>query len=143
MATFRTAAALNPNPNKSFEVTQPSSDSVSSLSFSPKANYLVASSWDNQLMTAPMHDAPIKEIACIPGMNLLVRGSWDKTLNIFCGFPSIPMYWDIRQSNPVHTQQLSDLFYGLIVKHPLMVVGTADRNMIVNLQNPKVMFRMQ
>ncbi|PKI37820.1 hypothetical protein CRG98_041770, partial [Punica granatum] len=29
-------------------VIQPPSDSVSSLSFSPKANFLVATSWDNQ-----------------------------------------------------------------------------------------------
>lgn len=30
--------------------------------------------------TVGMHDAPIKEIAWIPEMNLLVTGSWDKTL---------------------------------------------------------------
>lgn len=50
-------------------------------------------------------------------------------------------YWDTRQSNPVHTQQLPDRCYALTVRHPLMVVGTADRNLIVfNLQNPQVMF---
>ncbi|KAG6626956.1 hypothetical protein CIPAW_15G089200 [Carya illinoinensis] len=49
MSAFGTPAAPNPNPNKSFEVAQPPSDSVSSLSFSPKANYLVATSWDNQV----------------------------------------------------------------------------------------------
>ncbi|WRX26440.1 WD40 repeat - like 10 [Theobroma cacao] len=127
MSTFG-AAAANHNPNKSFEVLQPPSDSVSSLSFSPKANILVATSWDNQVrcweisrngtavastpkasithdqpvlcstwkddgttvfsggcdkqvkmwpllsggqpMTVAMHDAPIKEVAWIPEMNL-------------------------------------------------------------------------
>jgi len=50
-------------------------------------------------------------------------------------------YWDTRQSNPVHTQQLPDRCYAITVKHPLMVVGTADRNLIVfNLQNPQVIF---
>ncbi|KAB1226934.1 hypothetical protein CJ030_MR1G022236 [Morella rubra] len=185
MATFGTAAAPNPNPNKSFEVAQPPSDSVSSLSFSPKANYLVATSWDNQVrcweimhsgaavgstpkasisldqpvlcstwkddgttvfsggcdkqakmwplsggqpMTVAMHDAPIKEIAWIPEMNLLATGS--------------DMYWDTRQSNPVHTQQLPDRCYSLTVRHPLMVVGTADRNLVVfNLQNPQTEFK--
>lgn len=31
------------------QVVQPPTDSVSSLSFSPKGNYLVATSWDNQV----------------------------------------------------------------------------------------------
>lgn len=34
----------------------------------------------NQPVTVAMHDEPIKEIAWIPEMNLLVTGSWDKTL---------------------------------------------------------------
>ncbi|GKV45404.1 hypothetical protein SLEP1_g52486 [Rubroshorea leprosula] len=189
MATFGTTIPGNHNPNKSIEVSQPPSDSVSSLSFSPNANLLVATSWDNQVrcweilrngasvastpkasiahdqpvlcsawkddgttvfsggcdkqvkmwsllsggqaVTVAMHDAPVKEVAWIPGMNLLVSGSWDKTLK----------YWDTRQQNPVHTQQLPDRCYALTVKHPLMVVGTADRNLIVfNLQNPQVHF---
>ena len=33
-----------------------------------------------QPQTVAMHDAPVKEIAWIPQMNLLVSGSWDKTL---------------------------------------------------------------
>lgn len=33
-----------------------------------------------QPMTVAMHDAPISEIAWIPQLNLLVSGSWDKTL---------------------------------------------------------------
>eukprot|EP01018_Ginkgo_biloba_P032035 Gb_30896 [translate_table: standard] len=117
------------------KLTQPPTESISSVSFSPKANYLVATSWDNQVrcwevlptgnsvakamishdqpvlcstwkddgttvfsagcdkqakmwpllsggqpVTVAMHDAPIREIAWIPEMNLLVTGSWDKTL---------------------------------------------------------------
>lgn len=50
-------------------------------------------------------------------------------------------YWDLRQSTPVHTQQLPERCYSLSARHPLMVVGTADRNLIVfNLQNPQVLF---
>ena len=33
-----------------------------------------------QPVTVAMHDAPIKEIAWIPAMNLLATGSWEKTL---------------------------------------------------------------
>jgi len=188
-ATFGTInTATSPhNPNKSFEIIQPPNDSISSLSFSPKANYLVATSWDNQVrcwevlqtgaslpkaamshdqpvlcstwkddgtavfsagcdkqakmwplltggqpVTVAMHDAPIKDIAWIPEMNLLATGSWDKTLK----------YWDTRQSNPVHTQQLPERCFALSVRHPLMVVGTADRNLIIfNLQNPQTEFK--
>lgn len=178
------------NPNKSTEVVSPPTDGISSLSFSPKANYLVATSWDNQVrcweitksgtsvgsvgkasiahdqpvlcsawkddgttvfsggcdkqvkmwpllsggppVTVAMHDAPVKEVAWIPEMSLLVSGSWDKTLR----------YWDLRQQTPVHTQQLPERCYALSVKHPLMVVGTADRNLIVfNLQNPQTEFK--
>ncbi|CAL0308629.1 hypothetical protein TanjilG_08340 [Lupinus angustifolius] len=188
MSSF--GAAANTNPNKSYEVNQPPGDSISSLCFSSKANFLVATSWDNQVrcweiqkngnvlnstpkasishdqpvlcsawkddgttvfsggcdkqvkmwpltsggqaMTVAMHDAPIKDLAWIPEMNLLATGSWDKTLK----------YWDTRQSNPVHTQQLPDRCYSISVKHPLMVVGTADRNLIVfNLQNPQTEYK--
>ena len=40
-------------------------------------------------------------------------------------------YWDIRQPNLLHTQQLSDRCYALAVRYPLMVVGTADSNLTV------------
>ena len=33
-----------------------------------------------QAVTVGMHEAPIKGIEWIPQMNLLVTGSWDKTL---------------------------------------------------------------
>ncbi|KAK9229603.1 hypothetical protein WN944_022566 [Citrus x changshan-huyou] len=202
MATFGAAAvATNQNPNNSIEVSQPPNDSVSSLCFSPKANILVATSWDNQVrcweishsgtavatahasishdhpddgttvfsggcdkqvkmwpllsggqpVTVAMHDAPIKEVAWIPEMNLLATGSWDKTLNIFFRFIWYLMWstvycvsmWclvlsDTRQPNPVHTQQLPDRCYAFTVRYQLMVAGTADRNLVVfNLQNPQ------
>jgi len=38
-----------------------------------------------QPQTVAMHDAPVKEVAWIPQMNLLVSGSWDKTLR--CASP--------------------------------------------------------
>eukprot|EP01114_Cavostelium_apophysatum_P017838 TRINITY_DN5388_c0_g1_i1.p1 TRINITY_DN5388_c0_g1~~TRINITY_DN5388_c0_g1_i1.p1 ORF type:complete len:337 (+),score=51.44 TRINITY_DN5388_c0_g1_i1:271-1281(+) len=69
---------MNPqghNPNKDHELNQPPNDSISSLSFSPKGNFLVAGSWDNQVRcwelqsgyggvqsmpkAATSHDAPV------------------------------------------------------------------------------------
>jgi hypothetical protein len=39
----------------------------------------------------------------------------------------------------VHIQQLPERCYALTVNYPLMIVGTADRNLVVfNLQNPQV-----
>ncbi|XP_048439219.1 protein RAE1-like isoform X2 [Pyrus x bretschneideri] len=189
MSNFMAASNQNQNPNKSFEVTHLPNDSISSLSFSPKSNILVATSWDNQVrcweihqsgqnlasvpkasishdqpvlcsawkddgstvfsgscdkqvkmwplagnqpVTVAMHDAPIKEVAWIPEMNYLVTGSWDKTLK----------YWDLRQQTPIHTQALPERCYTLSVRYPLMVVGTADRNLIVfNLQTPQTEFK--
>ncbi|KAH9667342.1 protein RAE1 [Citrus sinensis] len=188
-------------------VSQPPNDSFSSLCFSPMANILVATSWDNQVrcweishsgtavatahasishdhlddgttvfsggcdkqvkmwpllsggqpVTVAMHDVPIEEVAWIPEMNLLATGSWDKTLNssvrsLRCAVEYndlakwanmcigiVKWYWDTRQPNPVHTQQLPDRCYALTVRYQLMVVGTADRNLIVfNLQNPQL-----
>lgn len=37
------------NPNRDIEVVSPPTDGISSLSFSSKANFLVASSWDKQV----------------------------------------------------------------------------------------------
>ena len=37
-----------------------------------------------QPQTVAMHDAPVKEVVWIPQMNLLVSGSWDKTLRCAC-----------------------------------------------------------
>ncbi|PON80992.1 Coatomer beta subunit [Trema orientale] len=171
-------------------VTQPPSDSVSSLSFSPKEDLLVATSWDNEVRcweikrsgtsfsstpkalishaqpvlcstwkddgtavfsggcdnqvkmwplisgaqptTVAMHEAPIKDVAWIPEMNVLVTGSWDKTLK----------YWDTRQASPVHNQPFPDRCYTLSVRHPVRVVGTADKNIIVfNLHYPQAEFK--
>ncbi|XP_042068272.1 protein RAE1-like isoform X1 [Salvia splendens] len=184
------AASTIANPNRSTEVVKPPSDSVSSLSFSPKANVFVATSWDNQVgcwevqksgnelstvhmgsmshdkpvlcsawkedgttvfsggcdkqvkmwplasggqpVTVAVHDAPVKEVSWIQEMNLLVTGSWDKTLR----------YWDLRQQSPTWVQQLPDRCYALAVQHPLMVVGTADRNIIVfDLQKPQTEYK--
>lgn len=58
----------------------------------------------------------------------MTAGSWDKTLK----------YWDCRTANPVFTYNLPERCYALDVKHPLLVVGTADRQLLVfNLQSPQ------
>ena len=56
MSIFGSSSAFNfnsnksgANPNKDIEVQQPPSDTISCLKFSPNANFLIASSWDNNV----------------------------------------------------------------------------------------------
>mmetsp|Transcript_15201 Transcript_15201/g.25043 ORF Transcript_15201/g.25043 Transcript_15201/m.25043 type:complete len:342 (+) Transcript_15201:190-1215(+) len=176
------------NPNKDVEVVQPPSDGISSLSFSPKSNLLVAGSWDNQVRcwevqqsgatvpkasishdqpvlctcwssdgtkvfsgscdkTAKMwqlggsgpvqvaqHDAPIKSICWAEGANFqcVVTGSWDKTVK----------YWDTRSPTPGFVAQIPDRIYAMDVLFPLLVVATAERQVIVyDVHKPTVEFK--
>ncbi|MED6133938.1 Poly(A)+ RNA export protein rae1 [Stylosanthes scabra] len=147
MSNFLTST--NHNPNKSIEVNQPPTDSVSSLSFSPKANFLVATSWDNQVRCWEVARNGVN-VGTVPKASIshdhpVLCSTWkDDGTTVFSGGcdKQVKMYWDTRQPNPVHTQQLPERCYAMTVKHPLMVVGTADRNLIVyNLQNPQAEFK--
>jgi len=72
------------------------------------------------------HDAPVKEVAVVDDMNMVISGSWDKTLR----------FWNCQQPTPVATLQLPERVYTMDVKYPLLVVGCADRHLLVyNLQN--------
>jgi len=65
-------------------------------------------------------------------VNLLVTGSWDKTLK----------YWDTRQASPALTVALPERCYAMSCVHPLLVVATAERHILVyNLSNPQVPFK--
>lgn len=155
---------------------------MSSLTFSPSSNLLVATSWNNQVLCwdvqptgqaipkaaitldkpvlcsawsadgsvvfaggcnngitmwnlasnqqqqVGQHAAPIRHCFFVQQLNMLVTGSWDKTLK----------YWDLRSPNPVHTQQLPERVYAMDCLHPLLVVGTADRSIqVYNLAQPQ------
>lgn len=46
-------------------------------------------------------------------------------------------YPGFRSPTPAHTQQLPERVFAMDVKHPLLVVGTADRQITVfNMSNP-------
>jgi hypothetical protein len=63
----------------------------------------------------------------LPALLTCPAGGWDKTLK----------YWDGRTANPVLTAQLPERVYAMDVKHPLLVVGTADRHIwVYNLASP-------
>ncbi|KAH9902857.1 Poly(A)+ RNA export protein [Cubamyces lactineus] len=174
--------------DKDIEVADPPTDSISSLAFSPTADYLAVGSWDNnvriyevgangqtqgkamyghqgpvlnvcwnkdgskilsggadnagrmfdvttgQSSQVAQHDAPIRVVRWIesPQGGVLATGSWDKTIK----------YWDLRTPNPVSTVQLPERCYTMDVVYPLMVVGTAERHILVfNLANPTTPFK--
>jgi hypothetical protein len=75
----------------------------------------------NQQQQVAQHAAPIRHCFFLRQHNMLVTGSWDKTVK----------YWDLRTPNPVHTQQMPERVYAMDVQEELMVVGTADRQLQV------------
>jgi mRNA export factor len=95
----------------------------------------IAKMWQlstNQSSQIAQHDAPIKEIFWISDLNCVVTGSWDKTLK----------YWDTRSSAATATVKLPERVYCMDVKSPLLVVGTAERKLLIyDLRKPTVAFR--
>ena len=76
----------------------------------------------NQKQVVAKHDGAVRYCLHVKEMNnMLVTGSWDKTVR----------YWDLRQPNPVHTQQMPERVYAMDIKYPMMSVGTAGRRVQV------------
>jgi len=67
-----------------------------------------------------MHDEPVKELAVVDDLGLVVSGSWDKTLR----------FWSAQQQKPVATIQLPERVYAMDMKFPTLLVGTADRHIL-------------
>lgn len=84
--------------------------------------------------TLVAHEQPVSacRFAEINGQQILVTGSWDKTVK----------YWDLRQQNPVATLQCQERVYTMDVKNKLLVIGTADRYInIVDLNSPEKFYK--
>lgn len=86
----------------------------------------------NQSIQIAQHDAPIKAIAHIPEMNAIATGSWDKTVR----------FWDHRQPKEMLKLPVPERVFAMDVRHPLLVLGLADRKMqVYDLRNPKAVFK--
>eukprot|EP01025_Chloroclados_australasicus_P025594 TRINITY_DN2552_c0_g2_i1.p1 TRINITY_DN2552_c0_g2~~TRINITY_DN2552_c0_g2_i1.p1 ORF type:complete len:412 (+),score=36.83 TRINITY_DN2552_c0_g2_i1:48-1238(+) len=176
----------NYNPNGDQEICVHPQDGVSSLTFSPVADLIVASCWDdqvlcweinkqngqsqakasqkfqspvlctawtpdganvfcggcdnqvslwnlqtNQMQVVAKHDKPVRHCFYLQDKNMLVTGSWDKTVR----------YWDVRQPNQVYVHQCRERVYAMDVLGALMVIGTADRGLqVINTGNPQTVF---
>ena len=67
------------------------------------------------------HDAPIKHSFHVAETNVVLTGGWDKSVRA----------WDCRTPNPVATIPLPERCYAMDVRHPLLVVGTAERKVCI------------
>lgn len=80
------------------------------------------------------HEGAVKHCFDVAEMNYLATASWDKTLR----------YWDIRAptGRPVGSVNLPERAYAMDVKHPLMVVGLAERKVVVyDVRKPAEVFQ--
>jgi mRNA export factor len=77
----------------------------------------------------PIHDSPVSVVQYLADQNLLMTGSWDKTVK----------YWDGRTPGPVLVVNLPDKMFSANAKGDLLVAGCANRKVLIyNLKNPTV-----
>lgn len=72
------------------------------------------------VLTLVQHDAPVKYVGWITSANLLLTGSWDKTMRT----------WDCRSSSPGHTLPLPERLYCADTKANVIVAATAERKIV-------------
>ena len=68
-----------------------------------------------------VHDTPAKAVRFIKASNLVVSAGWDRKLK----------FWDTRSPNPAGVMDLPERAYAMDARDGLLVVATADRQMIV------------
>ncbi|OLP92511.1 Poly(A)+ RNA export protein [Symbiodinium microadriaticum] len=103
---------------------------VLSCAFSRDGTHIVTGGCDHKVMVRDVqsqkdielgsHAAPVRYVSTLADENLVVSGSWDKTLR----------FWSPQQPQPVNTVQLPDRVFAMDVKPPLIVVALADRQML-------------
>lgn len=80
-----------------------------------------------QVMDVAKHDQAIRRVHWIEKIQVLCTGSFDKTIK----------YWDIRTRNCSLSVNLPERVYATDVKENLLIVGTADRQvMLFDLSRP-------
>ncbi|KDN35661.1 hypothetical protein RSAG8_11404, partial [Rhizoctonia solani AG-8 WAC10335] len=87
----------------------------------------------SQATQVAAHDDAVRCVRWVDAQGgILATGSWDKTIK----------YWDLRQSTPVAKVDLPERCFTMDVAYPLLVVGTADRQILAyDLNNPTTVFR--
>jgi mRNA export factor len=126
----------NLNPNKDFELSDVQSDSISAIKFSPKANYIVAGSWDNivrcwelnesgqsQVKAQQQHSGPVLGCGWHPDGTKVFTASTDKTSKL----------WDLQsnQSMPVaqHDAPIKSVHWIQAPNYQCLMTGSWDRKL--------------
>ncbi|CAM9277205.1 unnamed protein product [Ectocarpus fasciculatus] len=71
--------------------------------------------------TIGQHEKPISFVKYVPETKVVISGSWDSTIKV----------WDARQPNPVFNLAVPERIHCMDVRHPAVVVGTADKHIRV------------
>lgn len=119
---------------------------VLSVRWSPDGTKVVSGGCDNAVRLYDLqtqqsaqigaHEAAVKSVRYveIPGAAspMIATASWDKTLK----------YWDTRQQQAISTVALPERAYTMDTQKDLLVVGTAEKHVIViNLSSPGTIFK--
>jgi len=74
------------------------------------------------------HAQGIRHVFFVKEMNMIVTGSWDRTV----------AFWNGTSPNPAFSHNLSERVYAMDVKYPAAVIGTANRQIyVLDLANPQ------
>ena len=100
-----------PNPNNDFQVANPPGDGVSSLSWSPTANFLVATSWacdaDNVLCYEVQANGQAVPKAAIKHDASVLCSAWngDGSAVFSAGCDNLAKKWDLATNQPTQVAQ--------------------------------------
>jgi mRNA export factor len=131
------------NPNKDMAVTQPPNDSISKLAFSPTSNYLIASSWDNNVRcwevqengqseakAEQSHAAPVLDCCWHVDGTKVFTASCDKTCKM----------WDLQtnQATPValHDAPIKSVAWIQAPNYSCIVTASWDKTLKVCASPP-------
>eukprot|EP00452_MALV-II_sp_L67-6_P000278 gene278-36_t len=76
----------------------------------------------NQDQVVGMHQSAVKEVFWVDEMQCIVSGSWDKTIKLWNGG---------GPDKPAMVLNLEERVYAMDVSYPLLVVGLANRKLLV------------
>ncbi|KAH7427006.1 hypothetical protein KP509_10G026000 [Ceratopteris richardii] len=120
---------------------------IKAIEWIPEMNLLATGSWDKTLKFVPifcllgLNNERVVSYFMIEQDNLQDKGNL-RTVCFFMWVYACYRYWDLRQSTPVHTQVLPDKCYAISVRHPLMVIATAERHIVIfNLASPQTEYK--
>eukprot|EP00128_Syssomonas_multiformis_P004671 Colp12_sorted_trinity150504_noHs@24372 len=120
------------NPNSDAMINSPPTDGITSLAFSPVANHLIATSWDNQVrcweiggdfsskpLAATSHDGPILDGCWAPEGNKVYTAGCDKQAK----------EWDLmtNQARQVAAHDAPIKAVKYVAQHKLLLTASWDR----------------